>query len=504
MAAPSASRALWPRALALLGLALAACGPASPAARDSRPLRVALYHAPLSADPHLHAEYLSYSVAQNTYEGLTSLDGLLRVRPALAESWQSVDENTWLFRLREGVRFHDGRPLRVADVVYSLQRAQAPGTNGYRSYLVGVKQVRALDEQTLEIVCARPNVVLLTKLAFVLIVPSGAPVIIKEPIGTGPYRARHLDGHDRVELRAFEDYWGEAPKQARVDLLAIADGTERARAFQAGEVDVALDLPPERAESLQSAPGGRVVAQPGLTMSYLLLNHRRPPFADPRVRQALDLALDREALVARELRGFGRPAHQLVSRSVFGFAAGVDPGTRNLVQARALLRQAGYPGGLDVELEHMAGRRTDELRRQLAEAGLRVTAQPRPMLALAQRISRSETQLSLHWLAFSSGDASEVLDSMVHTPDPELGFGGDNLAGYSNREVDRLIEESAQSADMRLRRELLAQAMHLTMTDLDFVPLVVPDDLLGLRDQVAWQPRSDGRVLGIDLSRTAK
>lgn len=490
-------------ALAASGLPLAGCG-AAPAARDDRPLRVALYRAPLSADPHLHAEYLSYSVAQNTYEGLTGLDALLRVRPALAESWQSVDENTWLFRLRKGVRFHDGRPLTVADVVFSLQRAQGPRTSGYRSYLVGVKQVRAVDEQTLEIVCARPSVVLLTKLAFVLIVPSGAPDIIREPVGTGPYRARHSEGRERVELRAFEQYWGETPRQAKLDLVAIPDGVERARAFQAGEVDVALDLPPERAESLQAAPGCRVVAQPGLTMSYLLLNHKRPPFADLRVREALDLALDREALVARELRGFGRPARQLVSRSVFGFAAGVEPGGRDLVKARALLQKAGHPAELELELEHTAGRRTEELVRQLAEAGMRVTARARPMLELARRIIKGEAQLSLHGLAFSSGDASEVLDSMLHTPDTELGFGGDNLAAYSNREVDRLIEESAQSADMRLRRELLAQAMHLAMADLTYVPLVVPDDLLGLRDEVAWQPRSDGRVLGVDLSRAGK
>jgi peptide/nickel transport system substrate-binding protein len=488
--------------LAALAVALAtACGTPSPGGGGGRrPLRIALYAAPLSADPHLHGEFLTHTVASNVYEALTRLDAQLRVQPALAESWQSLDELTWRFRLRAGARFHDGRPLTARDVAFSLDRARDPDRSSYRGYLVSVREVRTVDERTVDVLTLRPNVVLLNKLSYVFVVPAGAPERIEQPIGTGPYRARFGPRRQQIDLTAFPDYWSAAPPEPRVELVAVSDDAERGRTLVAGEVDVAWSLPPEQAERVQLTPGCRVLAQPGLSMTYLYLNRQRPPFGDRRVREAVHLALDREALVARELRGFGRPAYQLVSRSVFGFAAGLGRGERDLVRARALLAQAGHSGGLDFELEHRPGWRVAELARQLAEAGLRAHARARPWHELVTRVNRGEVQASLSGLAFSSGDASEVLDTMLHTRDLQLGYGGDN-PHYSNAELDRLIEASGQTADLRLRRVHLEQAMQLAMHDLPLVPLVVPDDLFGLRDDVTWNARADGRMLAVDVTR---
>ena len=173
-------------ALALALLAALACGRGGEA--PPLPLRVGLYSGPLSRDPHLVREYITFGVLSSVYEGLVDLDRALAPRPRLAESWQSPDPLTWRFRLRRGVRFHDGRPFEARDVVFSLDRARRLPASEYGGHLASIDAVRELDSHTVEIRTREPAGVLLQKLAVVLVVPAGSPPEIVDPIGTGPYR----------------------------------------------------------------------------------------------------------------------------------------------------------------------------------------------------------------------------------------------------------------------------------------------------------------------------
>jgi peptide/nickel transport system substrate-binding protein len=494
---PAPGRAL---AVGLVCLAALAAGCSRPAAPSARPLRIALHSDPLVLDPHLRNEALTYSVLRNVYEGLTAFDAEMRIGPALAVSWENPNDLTWVFHLRPGVRFHDGRELTADDVVFSLDRARNLPASGFGSYVVAVSKVRALDPHTVELTTRRPYAILLNKLAFVLIVPAGSPPEIRQPVGTGPYRLISYQPGERLALGAFDGYWGGPSAIGHVDLLPITSRRARVARLIEGSLDVVQEPGAENLERLRAAPGCRVLEQESLTVDFLLLKAERPPLSDLRVRRAIHLALDRPALVAAVLRGGGHPVGQMVGRSVFGFAPDIAPPARDLAASRRLLAEAGYSGGIDLDLEFRpGGRRAAEIRRQLAEAGIRVRLVELPWAKLFPRLLAHQVDFYLGAVLAPSADSSDLFDSMVHSRDAALGYGDSNLGDYHNAELDALIQESGSTLDMLSRRAQLERCMHLLMQDLALIPLYVPWNLFGVRDDLVWQPRRDGYLLAREM-----
>lgn len=469
-----------------------------PAPASSVPLRIGFYAPPLGPDPHLYNEYVSFTVSAHVYETLTSLDPFLRVGPALAQSWDSPDEWTWRLHLRRGVRFHDGRPLTAADVAFSLERARSHPSSEYAGYLVTLQRVRVLDEATLELVTHRPNSMLLNKLAFIFIVPQGAPERIDQPLGTGPYRA-HYQPDGSVRLTAFDGYWGPPPAEREALLTFFESRIGPARSLLAGEVDVVVDPAPEEVQRLRAAPGIHITTLRSPSVDILYMRLDAPPFSDVRVRQAIHLALDRPALVQTLLSGLGQASAQPVSRGTFGFDPDAKPPSRDLAAARRLLAQAGYPGGFDVALELRDDLRADSIAAQLADAGLRVTLKPARADALLKRLASGEARFAYLTLLCDSGDASDTFESALHSR--ARGFGASNYAGYGNRALDELIETSAGTRQLGERRRLLQQCTRLAMKDLPMIPLFERDWSFAFREDVRWETRADGRLLASDLHR---
>ena len=467
------------------------------------PLHVALSSAPITLDPHLHDEVTTYSVLGNLYEGLVGFDTEMAVQPVLAQRWESPDDLTWRFRLHPNVTFHDGRPLTAADVAFSLDRARRHPRSRSASYLTAIREVTVVDPLTLDLRTTRPFPLLLNKLAFIAIVPHGAPDEIREPIGTGPYRfvARH--GDDRLDLAAFPRYWGEPAPISQVRLSFVVDNAERIRGLLGGELDLAVDLVMADLAPIEPTPGRRVAARPALGVSQLWVRVDRPPLADLRLRRALELALDRDALVRDSLGGRGTVATQLVSRSVFGFAPDLAAPAHDLAAAQRLVREAGFPNGVDLELDHQPTVREQVavLRAQLAAAGIRVQTVEAPWEKLYARIVAGEARLFFAGWVCTSGDASDLFEGVLHTRDEVGGFGANNYLGYANLRLDRLVEESGATLDMRQRRRLLQEAMGLAMDDLPLVPLWNRHVLYGLRADVEWSPRADGRIYAREIRR---
>jgi peptide/nickel transport system substrate-binding protein len=484
--------------LAVAGGVLAAGG----CRRDEpseRPLRIALYDGPSSRDPHEVNEFLTFTVLAHLYEPLVTLDADLRVQPALAERWDNPDERTWRFFLRHGARFHDGRPLTAADVVASVERVRNHPAGDFASYIVGVTSVRALDPNTVEIVTERPAAVLLRKLAFLMVVPADAPAEIEEPIGTGPYRLVSWEP-GRIELVAFDGHWAGAPPIRHVQLVAVVDAAQRAARLNAGEVELAQALPAAEAAKLEGAAGVRVALREGLAVEYLAARVDRPPLDDPRVRQALSLAVDRQALVDDLLRGYGRPTAQIVPSMAVGYDPALPGAARDVAAARRLLAEAGWPEGVDVELEYRAGRNLEPLRRQAAEAGIRIQLVPRSWDELYERVEAGEATLHYAAVVTETADAADVLDSMAHSRQPDRGWGADNLSGYASRELDALIEQSSLAIEPLERRQILQRCLGILARDLTFIPLLVPHEVYGVRQDLVWEPRLDGNVLAQEMS----
>lgn len=485
------------RFAALCATALACNRPAPPPI----PLRIALPSAPTTLDPHLHDERVTRTVLEQLYEGLTAFDPDMRVVPALATRWESPDDVTWRFHLRAGVRFHDGRPLSAGDVAASLDRARTHPRSKVSGYLVAVRSVRVVDSLSVEVRTERPYPVLLNKLTFVAVVPPAAPPEIIGPVGTGPYRVVGRDSAGGLALEAFTDYWRGPAAARRVELRFVPDGAERVRLLLAGGVAFVGDLGSTEVASVEAAPCCRVVSRASLSVSHLAMRVDARPFSDPRVRRAIALALDRQAVVDTALRGLGKSALQLVSPEVFGYVADVRPVERDLGEARRLLAEAGFRNGLDLTLEHAPGVAplVAVVQGQLAAAGIRVSARARPWSELYGRLVGGRPRFWFAGWACSSGDASDLFEASIHTRDSTAGYGASNFTGYSNPRLDRLIELSGETLDMRRRGQLLEDGMRLLIADPPMIPLSIAHRNYALRRDITWQPRLDAAVHAYDM-----
>ncbi len=482
----------------LITLLLTACYPTPD---TTRPLKIALHGDPSTLDPHLHAEAVAQSVLGNVYDSLVTFDPEMRLIPSLVERWESPDDLVWRFHLRQGVRFHDGRPLTSADAVASLERARTHPRSKRAGSLVPITGVRALDERSFEIETATPYPILLNKLAFVHIVPRDAPEEIRRPLGTGPYRFVAFTAGGSLRLEANPDHWRGPPSEPAVELLFVADPGERLRRLLAGEVDFVNELPPEEAAAVAARDDLKVESRTSLGVAYLQMDTTAAPFDDPRVRQAIDLALDRRVLVAEILHGQGQPVGQLVSANVFGYDPDLEPVERDLEAARRLLAEAGYPQGFAATLELRAGRPAEPIRDQLAAAGILLTLRGLPWSEMYARLQSGAVALYYGTWVCTAGDASDLLDQKIHTRDLARGYGPSNSNGYSHPEIDRLIEDSGRLLDMVQRLSILKQALRRLAEDRAFLPLYTPYGLYGVSRRVAWAPRQDEQIYAFEMHR---
>lgn len=452
-------------------------------------------------DPHLHDEESTHSALSHFYERLVAFGPELELRPELAESWKNPSDTEWRFTLREGVLFHDGTPLEAEDVVASLLRARSLPGSKVVHYVQDVVRVTAVSRQVVEVVTSAPSPLLLNRLAFVAIVPRAAvrgP--IRHPVGTGPYRFVSGTPGGVLEGAAFDGYRGGPPAYGRVRIVPLPDARARARAVEDGTADVVSRFPFEFAASARTRPGVRLVSRLGLGVSFLGFSLRPGrPWADPRVREAFALAIDRSRIVDPVEAGFTIPAEQFVPSAVFGHAPPARPWRHDTALARVLLAKAGHPAGLDAtivlaEPQAGLGARLAEL---LAEAGMRVRLETLPWEEYYARWSRHELDLFVFAYTAGTGDASDLLDSVFHSPTASRGT--QNAPGYANPAFDALVDEAGRLLDPLRRRDLMVAALGRLREDLPAIPLVVRSHLYAVSERVEWAPRADRRVRAQDM-----
>ncbi|MDI6738846.1 MAG: ABC transporter substrate-binding protein [Candidatus Edwardsbacteria bacterium] len=452
----------------------------------------------LTLDPHLEDESVTHSTLCNIYDPLVAFDPQMRIAPALAASWENPDELTWRFRLRPGVVFHHGAPFTAADVKYSLDRARGLGV-GY--YLGTVKEVKVIDDLTVDIITTKPSPVLLNKLTFIAIVPQWYAGLAARPAGTGAYKFVSYQKGQSLLLAARASYWGGEPAIKNVVMRFIPAAAERARALAKGEVLLARDITEANLENAGPHNGITLAKSPSLAVSFLGVNFtRRSPLASRAVREAIYWALDPQQLLA-ENKLDAMPSDQFVSPYIVGYLPSDRARRPDLARAKKLLAAAGYPKGGVVNLEVTTVAMTKSgpvIVRQLGAAGIRVNLKPYEWPELSERLNKRQSQFFLVGWGCSSGDASDLFDACLHTPDGK-NYGQANWGGYSDRALDRLIEQSGSTLDNRQRIKLMHQAMRMVSADLPLIPLYAKNRTYGYRDDVAFTPRQDGRIKLIEI-----
>jgi len=481
-------------ALAALALAsLAACRTASEPPSSPSTLRIALRADVTGFLPGpLVNEAFTLQVNRSVYESLVRFDRELRLRPGLAERWSSPDDSTYRFQLRPGVRFSDGRPLTAADVVASLEANRRGWVT--RDYLQAVQSVKATGEREVEIRTRIPYLALLTRLPWGPVLPREAVERGASPApGTGPYRVESWDpGRGYVFVRN-PHFDRPAPAFERVVHAVVPDDTERMARVERSEADVADHVPLDQIERLSRNPALRVVSGTGPRVLFLVLRADRPPFSDPRVREAIDLGLDRDRLVQRALGGRAQTATQLVPPSIVGH----DPSLRlpipDPARARALLAAAGHASGLEVRLDGPSDRYVNgvailqEIARQLGEIGVRARVNAIDKREFFPLIEAGRSNLHLLGYACESGDAGDVLGALLHTATGGA-LGSLNSLGLSDRRLDERIEaaDEARTDTERARRLRLAVARAAELRVA--LPLVVQTEAVVLSRRLAWDP----------------
>ncbi len=462
---------------------------------------------PSTLDPQYPDDGNARAVNDNIYEMLVVRDPETgELGPSLAESWEQVDETTWRFTLRQDVEFHNGEPFNAEAVVYSAERMIDPDFHSeIFSFVATISGAEKVDDYTVDIFTVGPDPILLSRLTWLNIVP---PVYAEEnpeqfgnsPVGTGPYKFVEWVRGDHVTLEANEDYWGGAPSIGSVTIRPIEETATAAAALQAGEVDLVRHLIPEY---LAQVPKSASVH--GIEFPWVRINTLTPPLDDLRVRQALNYAIDKEALADSLYSGYAAIAEgQILTPAHFGYNPDVTAYPYDPEEAKRLLEEAGATGAT-LQFVGESGRwlkdkeLVEALAAQWEAVGLNIDVQIVEWsqwldLLFAGADAAPDLQFSSH--DNSLFDADRTLSVLFTTE----GMAQGGQSAYGNPRVDELVTAARTETDPAKREDMYHEAVQIIHDEAACIFLLNLDDIYGLSEGLEWTPRVDGRILVKDMT----
>lgn len=504
---------LLPTAAAVLAIMLAPATQASAAT-----IRIASQGDATSLDPHSHNESFTNYFLANVYEGLVGRDRDFQISGQLAESWEQLDDKTWVFKLRPDVTFHDGSAFNAEDVVFSFDRALTESSN-FKHVLASVESYRAIDDLTIEIITTAPNPILLNDLLDLMILDkqwaeaNGA----EEPInlqaeeksfsatnanGTGPFAVSSRAQGEKTELVKYADYWNETGNIDSVIFTPINNASTLVSALLSGEVDLVMPLPLQDIARVESADGIKVVSSPEARTMYIGMDQWRDqiiespvkgnPFKDLRVRQAFAHAIDAQAIIDRVMQGQATLSTQYVMDKVNGFNPALERLAYDPEQARSLLADAGYEDGLELTMDCSTDRYVNDGQicqaavSLLARVGVKVNLIAQPKAQFFPKVVAPEFGTSFFLLSWtpSTMDALNVFQNVLGSRDLDNGRGAWNISGCSVPEADAIVEKAAVTMDAAARTTMLEEAMALMVEDVCLIPLHVQQLVWGAAENI--------------------
>ena len=514
-------------ALLLTGLAASGSAPrarAQPAA--ARKLTIAFGDPVSSLDPQLNNLAGDRSVSLFFFDLLVQNNNNA-LQPGLAESWRQLDDLLWEFVLRPGVRWTDGRPFTADDAVFSLARApDVPGSvASFAGYLRTVDKVEATGPLALRIRTREPNPLLPLNIASVHMVSRHATEGAtsadfntgKALVGTGPYTLVRYTPGDRTLMRAKPDYWGGRPLWDEVDYRYIPNATARTAALLAGDVDVidkvaVADLAQLRARedvAVYAYPGLRLLLlQPSFTPGpnrYITDAAGKPlpenPLLDRRVRQALSLAINRQALAERLLHGTADSTGQYMPANSFGHDPAIPVPAPDPEAARKLLAESGHPGGFTLTVHlpndrYVLGPETVQAVAQMwTRIGVRTQVEAVPWSVYSAQVRKGEYAMTTLAWGNGTGEGTYALVNVLGSQDPKQGRGVSNWGHYASPAVDAALENAMRTFDDPARERILQDAARLIADDVGIIPLFHYQNIWAARRGLKVTPLSSDRTV---------
>ncbi|WP_397533104.1 ABC transporter substrate-binding protein [Roseateles sp.] len=511
--------------LATLSLAL---GLMAATSAQAVPLRWAAQNDILTMDPHSQNHATTNAILMHAYEGLTRYSSKYEVEPALATKWTYINPTQVRFELRKGVKFHDGSAFTADDVVFSFGRIKQPqGT--MQIYVTGIKEVKKIDSHTIDLILEAPNPILLRNIIdFRIMSKAWAEknnsvntqdykakednFASRNVMGTGAYRITGWQPDQKVSMVQNPEWWDKARASniSEVSYLPIKSDPTRVAALLSGDVDLLTDLPTQDVARLKADPKLKIIEGPEVRTIFFAMDQGsdelkgssvkgKNPFKDKRVREAMNVAIDREAIKRTIMRGLSIPAAIMVAPGVNGNTPDIDqPIKADVEKAKKLMAEAGYPDGFDVQLNCPNNRYVNDEEvcqaavSMWAKIGIKARLVATPMAQHSLTFQKFETSLYMLGWGVTTYDAQYALQSLVRTK--TTGADGNfNYSKVSDAKIDQLVDAMKTETDVPKRNAMIKEALLRTRDEHLFVPLHHQMRPWAMRANVQTVHRSDDR-----------
>lgn len=466
-------------------------------------------------DPANHRKRETETIIRNMYDGILTRDADMKVVPQIAESFTQVSPTVYDFKIRDGIKFHDGSSLTAEDVKFTLDRLTVDGAMGdgqtspRKSLLGPLESVEVVDGNTVRINLSEPWPILPAMLPFQEVVSkdfvekAGSSGMATEVNGSGPFKLVEWRKGDSIIMERFEDYYGgstEIPPVGpacvdRVIFKVIPESASRVAALLAGDVDIINELPPFSMAQVENNPNTDVMTVNGTRSFFIAMNLEGEHFDDIKVRQAAAHAIDKDLIIDKILGGNAARIEGILSPDAFGAAPGLPQYEYDPEMSKKLLAEAGYPDGIDVtmDVEGAFKDTAEAVASLLTKGGIRTTVAVGEGAQLAEKW-RTKGEPKSGDMYFTSWGNGSLDPFDIFTPTHRTNDRG-NSAGYANAELDKILDEAAIELDTTKRAEMYHEAEAMVNADLPYVYLWVPQDIYGVSKRLkGWKPSADSRI----------
>jgi peptide/nickel transport system substrate-binding protein len=486
-------------------LALGLVAAAAMATAQAQTLRWAAQNDILTMDPHSQNHATTNTILNHTYEGLTRYGVNYEIEPSLATKWTFISPTQVRFELRKGVKFQDGSPFTADDVLFSFERIRQPqGTMGI--YVAGVSDIKKVDSHTVDLILAGPNPILLRNLAYFFIMSKSwaeknntvktqdykakeENFASRNSMGTGSYRVVGWQPEQKITMTLNTDWWDKPMGNVKeLVYTPIKSDPTRVAALLSGDIDLLTDIPTQDVSRLRTDPKLKILDGPEVRTMFLVLDSGSPelkysnvkgknPFADKRVRQALSMVIDREAIKRNTMRGLSIPAGILVAPGVNGHEAALDvPPKVDIDGAKKLLADAGYPDGFEFRLNCPNNRYVNDeevcqaIVAMWARIGVKAPLIAENFATFSQKFQNFDTSAYLLGWGVATYDAQYTIQSIVRTRTSGAD-GNFNFGRISDPVVDKLSDAMKVEVDVAKRNAMLREALVRIKDEVLVIPL---------------------------------
>jgi len=520
------------RTLRLAAIALVvSLAPLGSMAKD-REVSIGLGATITSIDPHYHNLSPNNSLLLHIFEPLIQRDENQKLAPGLATSWKAIDDLTWEFKLRKNVKFHDGSPFTAEDVVFTLNRVpNVPNSpSSFATFTKPIVDVKVMDPHTIVFRTATPHVLLPSDIASVFIVSkkngekatTGDYNSGRAAIGTGAYRFAEYTPNQRVVLKANYGYWGGEQPLDKVTFKILTNSAARVAALLSGDVQMIEVVPTSDIARLSQDKNFNLADKVSNRVIYVHLNQSneksapfvtdksgkpldKNPFRDSRVRKALSMAINRDAIADRVMEKKSVPAAQLLPDFFYGTSKNLKPVKYDPEGAKKLLAEAGYPNGFALTIHGPNNRyiNDDKIAQAIAQfysrAGIDAKVETLPSSVYFTRATKLEFGYMLLGWGTESGEQGSSLRSLLATNDPSKGMGVTNRGRYSNPAFDKMVTDALVTMDERKREGMIQQAAEVAMNDTALIPIHYEVSTWATAKGYRYTPRTDQYTLATNL-----